>query len=747
MSQRLVTVPATPYTSAPGVNDDTHLGFVTGCSFVIDVTHGNAYFCTSAALGAATWVTLGNAGGSTSITTVGTITIGTWHATPIGSAYGGTGGDSSAVTGIAHVAAGVWSYSTIATADIAANAVTSAKVDSSVIIASGANAFTGNQAMGGFKLTGLGNATVGTDAANLQTVVAQIVALAQLPLSGAASTLFGVGSGGAGAIHTITLGSGLSMTGNVLSATSGSGTVTSIIAGAGLTGGTITVSGTVAIDYTQTPTWTGTHSYLQTVGTTVTDALHLENTTAASLGSQQYSPALHFSGQGWATGGSTSQSVDYYLLAQPAQGASATGALIIYRQLNGGALNVSAQFFSDGSASIGAGGPGGPIGNGIFNAGMGIRINNSAASAHYLRGNGTNYVDSALLAADLTGTVAIANGGTNSSTALTNGYLIVSNSGAIVGASAATGGSWSANSNKLTSVTDPTNPQDAATKNYVDLAVAAIAAKNDCAAATTTALAASTYNNGSAGVGATITLTVAAVLVLDGYTPALNDRLLIKNQASAVQNGLYAVTTLGVLGVTQAVLTRTTDFDQPGDGINGALVFVLNGTTNGNTLWSCTTAASVTFGTTNINWSQFTGTTYTADETTLHLAGTTFSIISTYTGQTSITTLGTITTGVWNGTAIANANLAHSSITIASSTLTGTGAVSLGGTATLNVNYGFTSNTALQGNTTLDQIAPPAANVAMAGFKMTGMGNATVATDSSTLANVWSALSYSQLGF
>ncbi len=185
----------------------------------------------------------------------------------------------------------------------------------------------------------------------------------------------------------------------------------------------------------------------------------------------------------------------------------------------------------------------------------------------------------------------------------------------------------SINNHKLTSVTDPASPQDAATKNYVDMAVAALDAKDECQAATTTALAANTYANGSAGVGATITLTVAAVLVLDGYTPILNDRILVKNEGTASHNGIYSVTTLGVLGVTQAVLTRTLDFDQPGDGINGAMVYILNGAVNGNTLWNCTTSGTITFGTTSINWSKFLGSTYAGDEVTVHLSGTTFSLL------------------------------------------------------------------------------------------------------------------------
>jgi hypothetical protein len=248
-------------------------------------------------------------------------------------------------------------------------------------------------------------------------------------------------------------------------------------------------------------------------------------------------------------------------------------------------------------------------------------------------------------------------------------------------------GDVSFNSHKATNVLDPTAAQDAATKNYVDNAVQALAPKNDVAAATTTGLAAYTYNNVAtppSGVGATITLTVAAVLVLDGYTPALNDRLLIKNETAgnAPYNGIYSLTTIGVLGVTQAVLTRTTDFDQPGDGINGAVVAVLNGTVNAHTLWMCTVAGSITFGTSNITFSQFTGTTYTADGTTLTLTGTTFSIYASYVGQTSITTLGTIATGTWNATTIA---IAHGGTSVTSVTTAPTASAWAGWDANSNL--------------------------------------------------------------
>lgn len=191
---------------------------------------------------------------------------------------------------------------------------------------------------------------------------------------------------------------------------------------------------------------------------------------------------------------------------------------------------------------------------------------------------------------------------------------------------AAPTGSLSIGTQKLVNVVDPSSPQDAATKNYVDNAVASLTPKADCAAATTTALAAATYNNGSSGVGATLTLTVAAVLVLDGYTPVLNDRILVKNQAAPANNGVYVVSTLGTV-LINAVLTRSTDFDQPAE-IDGAITFIINGSTNAGTRWQCLASGAVTIGTTAINWSAFTGSTYAADGTTLSLSGTTFSLIT-----------------------------------------------------------------------------------------------------------------------
>jgi hypothetical protein len=122
-------------------------------------------------------------------------------------------------------------------------------------------------------------------------------------------------------------------------------------------------------------------------------------------------------------------------------------------------------------------------------------------------------------------------------------------------------------------------------------------------AATTTVLPAVTYFNGVAGIGATLTQNSAAVLVLDGYTPVLLDRLLIKNQASAFQNGVYFISTLGT-GIIPFVLTRALDYDQPSDINNTGAIPVVNGIVNALTSWLLTSLVT-TIGTDPLTYTQF----------------------------------------------------------------------------------------------------------------------------------------------
>ena len=221
------------------------------------------------------------------------------------------------------------------------------------------------------------------------------------------------------------------------------------------------------------------------------------------------------------------------------------------------------------------------------------------------------------------------------------------------------------NSSRITNVTDPTGAQDAATKAYVDATANGLDVKDSAKLATTAALSACTYNNGNG----TLTADANGALSVDGVAVAVNDRILVKNQASAVQNGLYKVTATGSGGAA-FVLTRTPDADAASEITGGAFVFVESGTANADNGYVFTHDGTPTLGSTNITVSQFSGAgqisagnaltktgntlDVAVDDSTLEISSDAVQIKTTYPGQTSITTLGTIATGTWNGTAMGN---------------------------------------------------------------------------------------------
>ena len=229
-----------------------------------------------------------------------------------------------------------------------------------------------------------------------------------------------------------------------------------------------------------------------------------------------------------------------------------------------------------------------------------------------------------------------------------------------------------------TTVTVPSGAYDLVNKTYVDSTAQGLNFHQSCKYATTTALPAYTYNNGSGGVGATLTANAVGALSIDGSTPSVNDRILVKNETStnAPYNGAYTVTTVGN-GSTAWVMTRATDFDEAGSGPNqidaGDFFLITSGTVNANTSWVQQTALPITIGTTDIVFIQFGAPiTYSAG-TGLSLAGTTFSISNTGVTATSYGSASSVPVITVNAqgqlTSVTNTNIAISASAITSGTL------------------------------------------------------------------------------
>jgi hypothetical protein len=148
----------------------------------------------------------------------------------------------------------------------------------------------------------------------------------------------------------------------------------------------------------------------------------------------------------------------------------------------------------------------------------------------------------------------------------------------------------------------PTADLDAATKLYVDQTAAGLAPAGPVEAASTTNFAA-TYNNGSSGIGATLTATSTGVVTLDGITTVLGGDYLFKNQTTGFQNGIYVCTTAGAVGVA-GVFTRSNRYDTPSDINNTGIVPVINGSTQaGQGYYQTSTVVSV--GVTPITYINF----------------------------------------------------------------------------------------------------------------------------------------------
>lgn len=254
--------------------------------------------------------------------------------------------------------------------------------------------------------------------------------------------------------------------------------------------------------------------------------------------------------------------------------------------------------------------------------------------------------------------------GTNTTQLATTAYVLAVRHDQLQPPTSASSVNW--NSSWITNLANPVNPQDAATKYYVDNTLQGLQTKPTATVATTAPLPTNTYSNGASGVGATLTATITGILTVDSRALVLNDIVLVRNEATQANNGLYTVTTAGTAFVAY-VLTRHIDMNTPLE-FPGAFIPIEFGTLNGNTLWLCNPSGTVTVGTTAITFTQLNGATSLVAGNSISISGNTISVTGTtnriittgggvdisasYVGQTSLTTLGTIGTGTWNATVI-----------------------------------------------------------------------------------------------
>ena len=144
-----------------------------------------------------------------------------------------------------------------------------------------------------------------------------------------------------------------------------------------------------------------------------------------------------------------------------------------------------------------------------------------------------------------------------------------------------------------------------ANKAYVDQVAQGLDTKPSVKVATTADLSA-TYSNGTDGVGATLTAGSNGAISIDGVSLSADDRVLVKDQSTAAENGIYKVSTVGD-GSTAFILTRATPEDQPAELTGGSFVFVEEGTANANNGYVFTHTGQPTFGTTSLDVAQFSG--------------------------------------------------------------------------------------------------------------------------------------------
>jgi len=174
--------------------------------------------------------------------------------------------------------------------------------------------------------------------------------------------------------------------------------------------------------------------------------------------------------------------------------------------------------------------------------------------------------------------------------------------------------------NRITNAATPTQTTDAATKGYVDSVKQSLDVKDSVRVASEANFA-STYDN-SAG---TLTADSNGAISIDSTTLSSGDRVLIKSQTTATENGIYSVTTVGD-GSTAAVLTRATDADSNAEVTGGMFTFVEEGSNADAGFVLSSITGGATLGTSTLTFTQFSGAGSVTAGTGLSKSGNTLSV-------------------------------------------------------------------------------------------------------------------------
>ena len=512
--------------------------------------------------------------------------------------------------------------------------------------------------------------------------------------------------------------------------------VVSIATGTGLTGGPITSSGTISIDSTvatltgtqtltnktlASPEITGTYKLTGTGATAYTPFIQTFASSVTNLNGYQLNYIQN-------TNNGSDASVDYvayndasdvdsYFVDMGIASSNYTNALNTVFPANGGYVYTGGGTSGQASALL-------------------LGTSNSASDITLFTG-GTLLANTRATIKGSTGNFLI---GTTTDT----GYKLNVNGTTYFGGASTFGSTVLLNAN-------PTLALQAATKQYVDTAVSTgFFVHPPVVYATTAALAANTYNNGTAGVGATLTANANGALSVDGNAVTVSQRILVKDEVAQANNGVYTVTATGSAGAPY-VLTRATDFDTAGAGeiASNAYFFVTSGATQAGDSFVLSQTATITVGTTALPFTLFNDQAVYSGGTNITVAGQIISVSGTIAATNGGTGTNTVTTGDLLYGSAANTwsklplGVAYKSLIInAAGTQVEWNAIPLNQTAAvsgqLSVSNGGTGASTLTGlaygNGTSAFTAATAAQV-VAVIGSTAVTNATNATNAATATN------------